>query len=668
MREYCLRCGKVLHFPDWGGVAKRSLRWLKQVALVAFALGLILPVSCARNNAAAGDDEIDQQIDALASRNPPPLLVDPGPIPLFNEDFDWSDQVRVGTALDQLAESQARDGNVVWPHLIRHIRDQRYSITFASPTGRSARNATIGALCELMAVDDLLFAFKRHAPRIAQSANDAAEMWTPKELQEGIDSWHKVRPGKLFYECQIELCEWAISSAPGLMRLTEPQRREFIELVNGEISRLKTTRVPAKFPPRFRSGDLGFGRLNAQSAEEKRRIAIRDPATCLAISSDGGQLLMGTQRAVSVLWSAEEQHTRVRWLEYDLKTNTSAEIDYVVLSHDGTRFATAARADKRLSLFKLETSAGTGGSRSVAFPDIVAGMAFSQAGDSLWVALKGGSAMQIHTESGKVVRKFDGIAKTVRDLETKAPSGEWRPMSQMTSFAVSLDQKRIACATESWLREGAHGEPSLLVWDAVTGTEIARTQMSRPAREMTFSPQGTLLLTTSGDQNAILWDVKTGLKVFRTLTHVGIASCIAFNATGSSAVTTEKGEVLIWDASNGNLQRKFQAHSSDGISALAHTANRRFIITASYDGTSRIWDTNTAREQARLITFKEGRGWIVVTPEGLFECSPDGEQYLKYTLVKNLSTLLNKETRERYRRPGLLKRVLDGEIVSIDQK
>ena len=72
--------------------------------------------------------------------------------------------------------------------------------------------------------------------------------------------------------------------------------------------------------------------------------------------------------------------------------------------------------------------------------------------------------------------------------------------------------------------------------------------------------------------------------------------------TGCAVVTAadnDRNRVKIWDASNGSLLRTLKGHSGDLIS-LAFTPDSRRVITASADGTVRVWNADTGKELKRL--------------------------------------------------------------------
>ena len=70
-----------------------------------------------------------------------------------------------------------------------------------------------------------------------------------------------------------------------------------------------------------------------------------------------------------------------------------------------------------------------------------------------------------------------------------------------------------------------------------------------------FSPDGSLVLTASGDHTARIWRTGTGERV-ETLRHRGPVTDASFSADGSRIVTASAdGTLRVWSVRNGGLDR-----------------------------------------------------------------------------------------------------------------
>ena len=146
---------------------------------------------------------LESLIDAMASRNKPPRLVTVGDatIPLFGEDYDWSEQQRVRTAIDAVMRTKSDD---LWWRLRASIGDDRYVLT--ATRGGVAKNFTLGALCCDIVDSRLCLGFTAHLPsvpgRLPATFRPEQEYWR-HEAQ-----WARERTP--LYAMQAALCKRAI--------------------------------------------------------------------------------------------------------------------------------------------------------------------------------------------------------------------------------------------------------------------------------------------------------------------------------------------------------------------------------------------------------------------------------------------------------------------------
>ena len=139
-----------------------------------------------------------------------------------------------------------------------------------------------------------------------------------------------------------------------------------------------------------------------------------------------------------------------------------------------------------------------------------------------------------------------------------------------------------------------------------------------------FSPDGSLVVTSSSDGSARVWDSDSGA-LLATLAHEDQVLGASFSGDGKRVVTASSdGTARLWDARTGNSEGVLGGH--DGWVTSAFFGPRdRFLVTASDDGQARIWDPAEARELARL---SDHDGPVTVAsfgPEGrILTASSDG--------------------------------------------
>jgi WD40 repeat protein len=198
---------------------------------------------------------------------------------------------------------------------------------------------------------------------------------------------------------------------------------------------------------------------------------------------------------------------------------------------------------------------------------------------------------------------------------------------RFTAAAFSPDGRRLVTAS----RAGRHEELGIArVWDIESGNLISTCSGHRAAiNTVHFSPDGRLLVTTSQDSTARVWDARTGTPLGEPMRHSrtvrnpgprrGVSSAY-FSADGRRVVTASSdGTARVWDALSGSPLTEPMRHSDVVVRATFSPDSRR-VLTASFDSTARIWDARTG----------EPLGEAMRHPSYLNDArfSPDGERVI----------------------------------------
>jgi WD40 repeat protein len=139
------------------------------------------------------------------------------------------------------------------------------------------------------------------------------------------------------------------------------------------------------------------------------------------------------------------------------------------------------------------------------------------------------------------------------------------------------------------------------VWDALSGKQIYNLDRhTKPVRDAIFTPDGKNILTISDDRTARLWDAATGRSIRAFEGHTGPIRSATFEADDPD--TGVLGPLLL-TASEDKTVRLWSLDKSEPIDTLpghgahvwsdASSHNGRHVVTASDDGTARVWDVRT---------------------------------------------------------------------------
>jgi hypothetical protein len=177
-----------------------------------------------------------------------------------------------------------------------------------------------------------------------------------------------------------------------------------------------------------------------------------------------------------------------------------------------------------------------------------------------------------------------------------------------------------------------------------------------------FSPDGKRVATAGIDCNIRIWDVPT-LNPGPNIDNVCSNSVfsVVFSPDGKFVLSGDwnDGMIKVWELATGVLIRTIAAHSDSsffGVRSLEFSRDGKFLVSGG-DASTRIWDYETGEEVATLISFDDGE-WLVMTPNGYYNASEKGDQYLKVSVGGQPYTIA--QLRESFYRPDLVKVALGG--------
>ena len=173
---------------------------------------------------------------------------------------------------------------------------------------------------------------------------------------------------------------------------------------------------------------------------------------------------------------------------------------------------------------------------------------------------------------------------------------------------------------------------NIKIWDTQTGQEIRELRGHTVAVNFaSFSPDGKRIIAASGDKTITIWDTQTGEELRKYEQFENVDS-VTFSPDGNRIVSISNSlfghTVQIWDAYTGQGLKELKGHTKV-INSAVFSPNGKYIVSASDDGTVRIWDSRTGEQIGDVL-----KGHTAKVEYATF--SPNGRQIVSASEDKTI--------------------------------
>ena len=172
------------------------------------------------------------------------------------------------------------------------------------------------------------------------------------------------------------------------------------------------------------------------------------------------------------------------------------------------------------------------------------------------------------------------------------------------------------------------------MWDARTGTTLLELKgHTNDLLCVTFSPDGSRIVTGGGDGTAKVWDAQAGTTL---LELQGAHGCRGERVVQSGwyadrhrrRITNRPGEARVWDARTGTLVLDLKGHTGAVLTASFSPDGTR-IVTGSNDNTAKVWDARTGMPLLELKGHTSEVLSATFSPDGLRIVTGGGDRTAK---------------------------------------
>ncbi|KIM19665.1 hypothetical protein M408DRAFT_31025 [Serendipita vermifera MAFF 305830] len=171
----------------------------------------------------------------------------------------------------------------------------------------------------------------------------------------------------------------------------------------------------------------------------------------------------------------------------------------------------------------------------------------------------------------------------------------------VNSVSFSPDGTRIVSGS---------GDNTIRVWDAETGETVVGPLEghTNSVNSVSFSPDGRRIVSGSSDYTIQVWDAETGESVVGPLEgHDGFVNAVSFSPDGTRIVSgSDDRSIWVWDAKTGEtVMGPLESHA-ECVNSVSFSPDGSKIVSGSFDNTIRVWDAQTGETLMKSIQSHDG--------------------------------------------------------------
>ncbi len=422
-----------------------------------------------------------------------------------------------------------------------------------------------------------------------------------------------------------------------------------------------------------------------ETGKEIRRFKVKSPFNHITLSLNGKYVLLESIAYGTTILNVETGEEIWRIGPF-LMSSISRDLRYAQIGGIGALELIETMTGKKIWIFKTETMQRTG--YDIMFRSTAISLPLKFA-----LAIDGNDELYVlDLISGKVIRKYkvppyskflyissDGGYALIR---TKDTLERWDVVvgRQIRSIKFKFNdfdfEEKVKFSSDGryfiTYKEPGIGSDILENINIYSSNNLEKILQLRGHEFTTVTFHGDEVIAGDNKGNIFFWDILSNKEVNSFASRQNRQTYVV-EKFDKYLVTVSNRKLIVWGIDNASFVtetenidsiRKYvpkEAYKGNNILVTGEAKSLDSRYRASVDsaglGTLKLFDAKGNKELAQFISFEDGE-WIVITPEGYYNASPNGDKYLNVRVGNEVYGIEN--YREAFFRPDLVKLALSG--------